>query len=111
MKFSLEPSTLYKALRDLPPRREARPHGASNLRIEATVGGLLLETDRSDVFLRAQVATTGVCVLSHENMILAADMCSPGKPITIVLHDGWLDIGPCRVKVDKQPCSLENDFY
>lgn len=109
--FSLEPSTLYKALRDLPPRRMARPHKASNLRIEATVDGLLLETGQSDVFLRAQVAATGVCVLSHENMILAAAMCSPGKPVTIVLHNGWLDIGPCRVRVSKQPCVRENDFY
>lgn len=111
MKFSLQPSTLYKALRELPPRRPVQPHKASNLRIEATADGLLLETDQAEVFLRAQVVAAGVCVLSHENLTLAADMCAPDKPITIALHDGWLDIGPCRIKVSKCPCPQENNFY
>ena len=111
MKFSLEPSALYKALRDLPPRRFLRPHRASNLRIEATADGLLLETDQGHAFLRAQVAVAGVCVLSHENMTLAAAMCSTGTPVTISLRDGWLEIGPCSVKVSECPCPRENEFY
>lgn len=105
MKFSLESSALYEALCALSPPRTVQPlesFDKSKLRIKATADGVTLETDQSHAFLRAQVATCGVCVVTRDAMTLAAVMCSSSVPVKVELCDGRLHLGPCSVEVQKQ---------
>lgn len=111
MKFSLEPSTLDKALRALQRRHPTRPRKDSRLRIKATADGVTLETNLSGAFLPAQVAVAGGCVVSRESVTRVIGTFARGKPVTIEARDGRLHIGAWSIEASVYFRSRENDFY
>lgn len=111
MKFSLEPSSLDRALRALQRRHPVRPRKDSRLRIKATADGVTLETNLSSAFLPAQVAEAGACVVSRESVTRVIGTFPRGKPLTIHAHDSRLHIGAWSIETDVQFRSRENEFY
>lgn len=108
MKFSLEPSSLDKALRALRRRHPARPHRDSRLRITATADGVTLETNLSSAFLPAQVAVAGGCEVSRESVTRVIGTFVRGQPVTIEACDNRLHIGRWSIETSAQFRSREN---
>ena len=108
MKFSLEPSSLDKALRALRRRHPARPHRDSRLRITATADGVTLETNLSSAFLPAQVAVEGGCEVSRESVTRVIGTFVRGQPVTIEACDNRLHIGRWSIETSAQFDSREN---
>ena len=108
MKFSLEPSSLAKALRALRRRHPARPFRDSRLRITATANGVTLETNLSSAFLPAQVAIAGGCEVSRESVTRVIGTFARGKPVTIEARDGRLHVGGWSIETSAQFASREN---
>lgn len=108
MKFSLEPSSLDKALRALRRRHPTRPLRDSRLRITATADGITLETNLSSAFLPAQVAVAGGCEVSRESVTRVIRTFVRGTPVTIEARDGRLRIGRWSIETSAQFSSREN---
>jgi hypothetical protein len=111
MKFSLEPSTLGKALRALQRRHPLRPRKDSRLRIRASADGVTLETNLSSAFLPAQVAVAGACMVSRESVTRVIGTFPRGRPVTIEASGGRLHIGAWSIEASVFFRSRENDFY
>ncbi|HEX5962058.1 MAG TPA: hypothetical protein VFY97_12575 [Rhodanobacteraceae bacterium] len=108
MKFSLEPSSLHKALRAMQRRHPLRPRRDSRLRIKATADGVTLETNLTSAFLPAQVAVAGGCEVSRESITRVLGTFVRGKPLTFEAHDGRLRIGHWNIETSAQFESREN---
>lgn len=111
MKFSLEPSTLHKALRAMQRRHPLNPRRDSRLRIMANADGVKLETNLTGVFLPAQVAVAGGCEVSRESVTRVAGTFPRGKPVTVEARDGRLRIGGWNIETSAQFASRENRRY
>ncbi|WIG54534.1 MAG: hypothetical protein OJF61_000320 [Rhodanobacteraceae bacterium] len=111
MKFSLEPSTLHKALRAMQRRHPLNPRRDSRLRIMATADGVTLETNLTGAFLPAHVAVAGGCEVSRESVTRVAGTFPRGKPVTVEARDGWLRVGGWSIETSAQFTSRENERY
>lgn len=111
MKFSLEPSTLHKALRAMQRRHPLNPRRDSRLRIRATADGVTLETNLTGAFLPAQVAVAGACEVSRESVTRVVGTFPRGKPVTVEVRDGRLRIGGWSIETSAQFDSRENERY